>query len=192
MINFQGMCISNSTINIPSLESPVGFNVNFIGVKETPTEFSGNLPNYHLAPHLTNKPFNTIYPSYLTILDNGNGTAIIPFISFSLTINNNILERDFLSKSKSNYVKPKVGMREITGNYTMKFDTIEDMNFFEAKIKSGIHDILRLWLREDNGDLKITMQNVQYETGTLTSLNLGELNLNVSFIATGDPQLTLT
>ena len=86
MVNFSGMCISDSTINISSLESIVGFNVNFIGVKEEPNTFSGNLPNYHINPHLTPLPYNILYPSYLSTLKIEN--ELLPFQSFSLTINN--------------------------------------------------------------------------------------------------------
>ena len=53
MVNFKGMCVSDASINIPSLNSTVVFDVNFMGVDETPSTFSGNLPNYQHAPQLT-------------------------------------------------------------------------------------------------------------------------------------------
>ena len=192
MVNFSGMCISDSTINISSLESIVGFNVNFIGVKEEPNTFSGNLPNYHINPHLTPLPYNILYPSYLSTLEIENEP--LPFQSFSLTINNNILQGEFLSHTGMNVIKPKVGMREITGNYTMKFDTIGDMNFFDVKIRNSVDEELVLTLKDENNEnpLIFTMNKVQYNTGSQGSINLGELTLNVSFVATGTSELAIT
>ena len=192
MVNFSGMCISDSTINISSLESIVGFNVNFIGVKEEPNTFSGNLPNYHINPHLTPLPYNILYPSYLSTLKIEN--ELLPFQSFSLTINNNILEGEFLSDTGMNVIKPKVGIREITGNYTMKFDTIGDMNFFDVKIRNSVDEELVLTLKDENNEnpLIFTMNKVQYNTGSQGSINLGELTLNVSFVATGTSELAIT
>ena len=192
MVNFRGMCVSDATINIPSLDSIVGFNVSFNGVDENPAEFSGNLPNYHLVPHLTNLPYNILYPSSLSTLEIND--TLLPFQSFSLSINNNILKGEFLSITGLNLVKPKVGMREITGNYTMKFDIIGDMNFFDVKIRNSFDEKLVLTLRDENNSnpLIFTMNKVQYNTGTLTSIDLGELTLNVSFVATGTPELAVT
>lgn len=191
MVNFEGMCVSSASINLTSLESMVDFTVDFVGVKEIPLGSSWNLPNHLYTPQHTEMPYNILYPSYLSKLEIND--EILPFQSISLNFDNNILQRNFLTNNGVNDVKPKIGIREISGNYTIKFDTLEDMKFFDIKIKTGFYEKLALYLYDENeqNPLIFTMNNVQYETGTLSSLEISELTFNVSFIATGNNELII-
>ena len=115
-------------------------------------------------------PYNRRWP-HSGLLDNGDSTPTIPFLNFSLNINNNIMKGEFLSTSGKNLIKPKIGMREITGNYTIKYTKPNGCEFTETFSISSCCNINGLnGSPEPNGDV-----NVDCSSATSSSFELDQL-----------------
>ena len=112
---------------------------------------------------------------------------LIPFNNLSLEVNSNLEFAPFLSDARWNENKPKAGLREITGSFTIEF--IDETYY--TYIKDLESKNLKINVTNNGSYFNIEMPNIIFtDGGSLKRLSTGMLELDLSFTATSNDEVT--